>query len=576
MKTLSIFILITGLLISGFVVAETSTDISYPIDELGNCESRTACKEYCDEPSHTEECLEFAEERKMMTKEEITQARTMVRAIREGGPGSCQSKAECQTYCEDTDHLEECIAFAEEYDFIPEKELEKIKAMAEAKRRGVTPPGNCQTKTECEAYCEEVNHIEECLDYAEEAGFIPPGDVEKARQAVRLMKLGKTLGGCQSKAECEAYCESGNHPEECINFAVETGEMTEEEAKRIKEGGPEGIASGGPKKAGPGGCQSEEECEKYCNEHQRECLIFAKENGLMTEEETKMIEQDLTQLRMGIEEASPEAVECIKNKLGGEAVQKIKNGEYIPGPETGQKINQCMKEHEEKMAQEFANSIKDAPEVVTTCLKEKFGGGKFNDFKNGQLPQNSEEGELIESCFQKAAWMSEQEVEENLDELKQALENASPELIDCLNRIESNFAEKVKSGEYVPAPEQEEEVFQCFEQYGPEKPEDEEGKKEKSEEEIIQGILDKVPAEARDCVRDNLTQGIIDKIKTSESPEEELKPIMEECVGPMELDKKEPPEDTKQKPTKEEMSDEKMSEDKEPPPEDTKSQPDEK
>jgi len=560
-KTFSMLVFISGLLISGLVIARTSTDINYPVSELGNCENKTACKEYCDDPSHAEKCLEFAEEHKMMTQEEITQARTMIRAIEGGGPGGCQSKTECQTYCEDADHLEECIEFAEEHDFIPKKELEKIKAMAKAHKRGVTPPGNCQTKTECEAYCEEIDHIEECLNYAEKVGFTPPGGVEKARQMIRLMKLGKTPGGCQSRTECEAYCKKEENMEECLNFAVETGEITEEEAKEIKKGGPDGIGAGGPKKPGPGGCQSHEECEEYCNEHQRECIIFAKENGLMTEEEIKMIEQDLTQLKMGIEEASPEATECIKNQLGEETVQKIKKGEYIPGPKTGQKINQCMQEHEEKMAQEFANSIKDAPEVVTTCLKEKFGKEKFNNFKNGQLPQNSEEMELIESCFQKTVQMSEQEMEEQLNELKQALKNASSETIDCLNQIKSNFADKVRSGEYTPAPEEEEQIFQCFEKFTPEKPEEADQPKEMSDEEVIQNILNKVPSEDRECVKNNLTQDVIDKIKTKKSPEEDLKPIMEKCVGPMESDKKQPPEDMEKKPPEEEKSDKEMMED---------------
>jgi len=559
-KIFSILIFTSTLLVSGFAIAQTSANINYPISELGDCESKSACREYCDNPSHTGECLDFAEEHKMMTEEEVTQAKTMTQAINEGGPGGCQSKSECGAYCEHTDHLEECIAFAEEYDFIPQKELERIKAMAKAHNRGVTSPGNCQTKTECEAYCEEPEHIEECLNYAEDAGFTPPGNVEKTRQMVRLMKLGKTPGGCQSPAECKEYCEDGEYMEECLDFAVEVGNMTEEEAREIKERGPKEGVHGGPKEPGPGGCQSEEECEKYCNEHQRECIVFAKKNGLMTEEETEMIEKDLAQLQMGIKEAPPEALECVKNQLGEEVVQKIKSGEYIPGPATGKKINQCMQEHEQKMAQEFANSIKEAPEVVTTCLKEKFGEEKFNNFINGQLPQNSEDMKSIESCFQKSAQMSEQESEKELNRLKQDLENAPTEVINCLNQIKNNFVDKVRSGEYVPDPEQAEEIFKCFEKFSSERPEGTDRSKEMSGEDIIQNIIDKVPQEARGCIKNNLTQDIIDKMKTRESLPEEFKMIMEKCVGPMEMDKKQPPEDMNKKPPPEDMN-------KKPPPE---------
>jgi len=582
---LSVLILVSGLLISGLVIAQTPPDITYPVPELGNCESKTACKQYCDNPSHTQECLAFAKEHKMMSEEEVDQAKSMLQAIKDGGPGGCQSKTECQAYCEHTAHLDECIAFSEEHDLIPEKELERVKAMAEAHKRGVTPPGNCQTKTECKNYCEKTTNIEECLKYAEEAGFTPPGDVKKARRIVRLMNLGKTPGGCQSKAECENYCQKEEHVDECLEFSVETGEMTKEEAEKIKE-----RQKGPEMEAGPGGCRSDKECETYCNSHQRECLIFAKEHGLMTEEETKMIEKDLAQLKTGIEEASPEAAKCIDNKLGEATVQKIKSGEYIPGPETGQKINQCMKQHEEKMAQEFANSIKESPEIVSTCLKQKFGQEKFNKFQNGQLPQSSEEADLIESCFQKGAQMSEKEMEDKLTELNQALQNASSETINCLNQVRNEFAKKVQTGEYTPAPEEAKEIFKCFEEFSSNKSLDDEGRqKEMSEEDVIQIILNKVPEEAKECVKNNLTQDIIETMKTKEPSENELKSIMEKCVGSMKLDKKEPPEgekppEMKQKPPEGEMApdkqkpipdEEKMIKDDNLPPKDAKPQPEE-
>ena len=80
--------------------------------------------------------------------------------------------------------------------------------------------------------------------------------------------------------------------EECIDFAVETGFMTAEEAEKIKEEGSMGFKEDDGQEddfdgekdefdsedsfSGPGGCTSEEECMEYCSDpaYLEECAAF--------------------------------------------------------------------------------------------------------------------------------------------------------------------------------------------------------------------------------------------------------------------------------------------------------------
>ncbi len=80
-------------------------------------------------------------------------------------------------------------------------------------------------------------------------------------------------GGCTTKAECYAYCEVDSNKEECLTYAVEKGMMTQEEADKARKF---------LNQTGPGGCRGDE-CKTYCDDltHTDECISFAEANGLI-------------------------------------------------------------------------------------------------------------------------------------------------------------------------------------------------------------------------------------------------------------------------------------------------------
>ncbi len=258
--------------------------ISYPVSELGNCGSEAACRAYCEELAHIKACVAFAETHSLMTAAEAEQGRRFAE-IGGKGPGGCTSRESCAAYCEDVSRIEECLKFAEENNFLSGDELREVRAVAKVKREGVAFPGGCTSKAACETYCQEANHIEECLSFAERSGLIPPEELAMAKKFLPLIQAGKTPGGCTRKETCEAYCQRPANMRACLAFAEEQGLIPAEELEMAKKFLP--LMEKGET---PGGCRSKETCEAYCGEagHMEECISFGEKTGFISKEDAEL------------------------------------------------------------------------------------------------------------------------------------------------------------------------------------------------------------------------------------------------------------------------------------------------
>src|SRR3989344_4111770 len=195
---------------AGIALAQSGQpEISFPIAELGGCNSKAECKAYCDDSTHAEACLSFAESRGMMSKDEIKTARKF---IGQTGPGGCTGSA-CRQYCNSKEHFAECRAFAEKNGLIPPRgerpqgpAIDKDKEDAVEKlveREG--GPGGCTSKAACKTYCEDGTHVDECLAFAEKNGMMSP-DERQTVQKFREMQGQK--GNCGTPEECRAKFEA--------------------------------------------------------------------------------------------------------------------------------------------------------------------------------------------------------------------------------------------------------------------------------------------------------------------------------------------------------------------------------
>jgi hypothetical protein len=417
---ISASILIENILLKiNFSIANASNaDIQFPVTELGNCTDKDSCKSYCDKPENVEACLNFAEKNNLMNKKEIEMAKKFTEIG--NGPGGCTTKDSCDRYCNDTNNINECISFAEKNGLMPPKELEEAKKVQQAIEKGIKPPA-CGGKEQCDVYCESSDHMEECITFAEAAGFLSPQEIQESKKVLSAIKKGVKPPACKGKEECDAYCGEETHFDECITFAEAAGLMNRQElemAKKTKGKGPGGckgkeecdafcqnennietctafaIENGLMSKEdgemmkktggkGPGDCRSKEECEAFCNNPQNEetCFNFGKDHGLISPEDLQRTEQGKEEIKKALNEAPPEVINCVSSELGNDAVEKSKNGSATPSRKFGDVMTRCFKENSKQQEMEENNRRKT----------EEQGGqmqpGQFQNNDNNQLPQ---------------------------------------------------------------------------------------------------------------------------------------------------------------------------------------------
>ncbi len=228
-----------------------AVSVGYPIKELGNCGSKDACKAHCDLPANRPACVNFARAHGIETSVGASEGRAP--AERPGGGlagitfpisdlGNCGSAEECKVYCDLPQNRQPCFNFAYKHGLGGGK-----KAAEELSGLSFPIPelGNCGSMAECEVYCSQPDHRSACNEYAKARGFEPPKQMAGP-------------GGCGSPEECDAYCSNPAHREEC--------EAAWQEHCAPHPDWPE-CQKGPGGSGGPGGCTSDEECRAYCESH---------------------------------------------------------------------------------------------------------------------------------------------------------------------------------------------------------------------------------------------------------------------------------------------------------------------
>ena len=248
----------------------------------GGCTSKDSCETYCNDIAHIDECVSYAEKTGILPEQELLEAKQVQAAIAKGvTPPPCKNKKECDTYCDNPGNMKVCIAFGEAAGFLKGKDLEDAKKMVSAIEKGAIPPP-CKGKEACDVYCSQPDNMEACMTFAQAAGFMSPEEAKGSEQVLNALRKGVKMPACKGKEECDKYCAEEKHIEECITFSVAAGFMSEDEAKMAKRTGGKG----------PGGCMGKKECDAFCKnpENQETCLNFGRENGLMSPEQFKEME----------------------------------------------------------------------------------------------------------------------------------------------------------------------------------------------------------------------------------------------------------------------------------------------
>jgi hypothetical protein len=394
-------VLISSIIISGVIVhaamAQTSTDqstttpslsITYPISELGNCQNQADCKKFCDDTKNTDACLAFAQANNLMSSDQVAAAKKFADSGMVG-PGGCKGRTECNAYCSDTSHIEECITFAQNNGLMSEQKLQESQKVLAAIKAGAKPLG-CNSQQECDGYCATAEHMEECINFGTEAGILPAQDQENARKVLTAIKNGAVppckgaacpafcstpAGGaacekfrietgvpsrsemiviqailtliekgtmmptCSGAQGCQDYCSQDAHVEECAKFAEDNGAITSSQA--------EAAIGGGAAPEGPGGCKTKDECDTYCNnpDNSETCFNYAKDNGLISAEDLKKIENSQQQMKDSFNNMPAEISTCLTASLGADTVEKLKSGNAMPGQKMAEQMKTCFDQY---------------------------------------------------------------------------------------------------------------------------------------------------------------------------------------------------------------------------------------
>ena len=315
-------------------------DIIFPVHELGNCADKNACKTYCSDETNRTACEQFSADHGLNTQTRESSDQKLQAVRQDGGPGNCAADAKdpqtaCKVYCDSTSHIDECVTYGKSHGLLTGDKLAEAEKVSAALKAGAKLPEGCTDQSSCKAICENPSSIgqaKSCFAFGKAAGLLPPGfdegRAEKVFQSIEdgtaPFKSPKDFEQCEHPADDVTL-------QKCVDFGVKSGMLSQDQADVIKKTGGKG----------PGGCQGEDACDMYCQDHQDECFQFSKANGLLTPDQQEHMQQGAEQFKQGLERASAAVRDCVTSAVGQDALDAITSGSSMPNQSMGEKMHSC-------------------------------------------------------------------------------------------------------------------------------------------------------------------------------------------------------------------------------------------
>lgn len=423
----------------------------------GGCKDQKSCESYCNDISRINECVTFAEKHNFLTGDQLAEAKKVADAIKQGAvlPGGCKDKASCDNYCKDTAHIDECFAFAKKAGFISPEEATEAEKVLPLIKNGETP-GQCKTKAECQDYCNNENNAIECINFAEKAGFATKEEADMARKTG-----GKGPGGCKSKESCELFCNKKENQKECFDFAKKYNLIPADKLKEIEDG--MGRLRSGLSQMPPEAitCLKDNLGEGVVGEIESGNFTPGQDTGDVIKGcFDKILPQLQAKLQQGLQQATPETLTCLKSGLGDEGFNKIQGGE-APSPEKGDVLRKCFDSMKQEGLKKVREGLGKMPPEMKGCITEKVGGDTISKIEQGQEVEIGPEiGSIIQNC---AAGVKEQLQQK----IQQGLQSAPPEIRGCIESKLGNIGEKMNSGELKGESDVQKLIEECVSNFKP-------------------------------------------------------------------------------------------------------------
>ncbi len=243
--------------------------LHYPIPELDNCRDAKECYLFCEIPANKGSCWSWGKYRLGAVLGDSTSTSDQ-QVAREHGItfpipqlGNCNSITECKAFCGKPENRQSCS------DFARSRGLGQYKRENELLERAKQELG-CDSIETCKALCNSPENRDRCRRFAEKN---EPPELKEKKQA--MLKMAKQVLGCDSFESCKALCENPATREKCQNFAQQY--MPQEMKQRLNEQQQQGQ--------GALPCTSEESCKAFCDDpaHQDQCQQFKDQNGTRIE-----------------------------------------------------------------------------------------------------------------------------------------------------------------------------------------------------------------------------------------------------------------------------------------------------
>lgn len=253
-KYFTIVILLAALLFAvGTVYASHGAkSISFPVPELGNCGSYTACRDYCVDPTHYIACRDWAK-RHNIHSGDIPEADKKLAFDNAKRTLGCDGQESCQTFCSNRENFDRCSNFSKKTGLVGGYMTDPSN---EALLKRANEVLGCALDNQCKAFCDKEENRQKCAFFARGEGI-----------GGGIREIGP--GGCTSQASCQTFCQDPQNKDKCAGFVITPDTETQKAAP---------VTNQNP---GPGGCISEKDCNSFCADpkNSQECAKYEKSSN---------------------------------------------------------------------------------------------------------------------------------------------------------------------------------------------------------------------------------------------------------------------------------------------------------
>jgi len=295
--------------------------------------------------------------------------------------------------------------------------------------------GGCKDEVACRKYCDQPPNFSACFKFAKEYNLLegPVANVkqEDVEQFAKVLGEKGGPGGCNTQSGCEDFCNNARNIRTCIGFAEENNLIPAhalDEVRKVKAALDRGIRL-------PDGCTNKDTCEKTCREPAdkataKQCFAFAKDAGLLPPEFDEQKTEQMFKLIDNGEINFREMKQCEKLGEDGEVDETI--------------LNKCL-----DLGEKLGFMKAEEKDIAKKMMREGGPGGC-----RGRACKNfCEKEENQETCIAFAESHPELippedrgRMRESLGQMKNALSQAPPEVVECLKaKIGSETYEAIQS-----------------------------------------------------------------------------------------------------------------------------------